>query len=321
MTERPAGAVGGHLLCLATNPSIDRLLEVSEFRIATIHRPTAAWAVAGGKGLNVARSAATLGAAVRVVGILAGHAGRWIADELDRLGIGGDFLWVAGETRTCVSILDRRSGRLTEFYEPGPPVADRWETFVGLVERALARGPAVVTISGSLPPGAPVDGLAVVCSLAARAGIPVIVDSHGEALSAALETAPWLVKINATEAAGLTGMRLGGERSALVATTAIARRAGFGAIVTRGARPAIAVSRAGSWSITPPQVEARYSVGSGDAFLGGLAVAIAAGESFAAALRLAAAAGAANAARPGAGEIDATLARSLASSVRLSSPG
>ena len=50
------------LLAIAPNPSIDRLVEVEELRRGEIHRPAAVTVVAGGKGFNVARVAATLGA-------------------------------------------------------------------------------------------------------------------------------------------------------------------------------------------------------------------------------------------------------------------
>ena len=54
----------------------------------------------------------------------------------------------------------------------------------------------------------------------------------------------------------------------------------------------------------------RYPVGSGDAFLGGLAVGLVGGASLGGALRLASAAAAANAVMPGAGDLDpATLER------------
>ena len=75
------------LLCIAPNPSIDRLVEVDRLVPGTIHRPTLVRAVAGGKGLNVARAAASLGATVTAVGILAGHGGRWLAEALDADGV------------------------------------------------------------------------------------------------------------------------------------------------------------------------------------------------------------------------------------------
>ena len=72
-----------------------------------MHRPALFAQVAGGKGLNAARAAATLGADVRVVAILAGHAGRWLEGELEREGIPIEAVWVDGESRSSLSVADR----------------------------------------------------------------------------------------------------------------------------------------------------------------------------------------------------------------------
>src|SRR4051812_37830915 len=122
------------LLCVVPNPSIDKTAEVDRLEPGEIHRPRDAVTVAGGKGLNVARAAASLGIPVEAVVLLAGHAGRWIAAELDALGIRHSDTWAAGETRTCLSVLDRSTGSLTEFYESGGAVsAAIWSTFVEAV--------------------------------------------------------------------------------------------------------------------------------------------------------------------------------------------
>jgi fructose-1-phosphate kinase PfkB-like protein len=56
--------------------------------------------------------------------------------------------------------------------------------------------------------------------------------------------------------------------------------------------------------LVPPDIRGPYPVGSGDAFLGGLAVGIGRGEAIVDAARLGLAAGVANALVPGAGELD-----------------
>ena len=63
------------LVVVAPNPSIDRLVEVAAFRHGEIHRPLATTTVAGGKGFNVARVAAALGAEVTAIGPLVAPVG------------------------------------------------------------------------------------------------------------------------------------------------------------------------------------------------------------------------------------------------------
>ena len=122
VTAAMTASAAPRLLFVAANPSIDRLYEVDRLAIGGIHRPLAEVAVPGGKGLNAARAAATLGGSVTVVGIVAGRAGEWIVDGLATLGIEARMARGPGETRTCVSILDRADGRLTEVYPRGPQV-------------------------------------------------------------------------------------------------------------------------------------------------------------------------------------------------------
>ena len=86
-TATMTASLAPRLLFVAANPSIDRLYEVDRLAIGGIHRPLAEVAVPGGKGLNAARAAATLGGSVTVVGIVAGRAGEWIVDGLATLGI------------------------------------------------------------------------------------------------------------------------------------------------------------------------------------------------------------------------------------------
>ena len=57
---RPAAVI----VCVAANPSVDKLFEVERLVPGDIHRPIGFVQVAGGKGLNVARAAHALGAEV-----------------------------------------------------------------------------------------------------------------------------------------------------------------------------------------------------------------------------------------------------------------
>ncbi len=295
------------VLFVAANTSIDRLHRVDHLVPGAIHRPDLVVAVPGGKGLNAARAAAALGVDVVVAGIVGGRAGEWIADRLAALGIRATLVQTAAETRTCVSILDRSRGQLTESYEPGEAIdPDAWERFGDAVARELeAEGLGVVTMSGSLPLGAPVDGYARIVRLATSAGITAIVDAHGAALEHALAASPAIVKVNAAEAGAsstVTGEVLPAARSI------IARGAGA-VVVTLGVDGAIVVDASGSWRLSGPTTSGTYPVGSGDAFLAGLAAGIVGGRDLVDAATEGMAAGFANAQVPGAGVLDPAVVK------------
>jgi fructose-1-phosphate kinase PfkB-like protein len=157
-----SGGVGQpRLVFVAANASIDRLYEVDHLRLGSIHRPAVVVARPGGKGLNAARAAASLGARVTAVGIVGGRSGYWIFERLADIGVEASMLRSAGETRTCISILDRSTGSLTELYELGEELEPAaWESFEAIVAGELDRGDVgALAFSGSLPPGAPTSTL------------------------------------------------------------------------------------------------------------------------------------------------------------------
>ena len=303
----------GRLLVVAANPSIDRLHEVERLVVGGINRPIRVVPVAGGKGLNVARAAVTLGGAVTVVALVGGRAGTWIADRLAAAGIDASLVEVAAETRTCVTVLDRSSGALTEFYEPGAPLEDgAWERLEVSVVRQLDRGGVgSIAMSGSLPPGAPADGYGRLVRLAAERSVAALVDAHGAPLDAAVAAGPAIVKVNAAEAAGVVGAAIATADEAVGAARRIAARGAGAVIVTLGAEGAVAIEPGGAWRLRGPARRGDYPVGSGDAFLAGLIVGLSGGATFVESLRLGMAAGAANALAPGAGVLDPSVARGL----------
>lgn len=285
---------------MAANPSIDRLFEIDRLRPGDVHRPESFIQVAGGKGVNVARAAAALGADVHVLAILAGHAGRWLLQELEAAGIPVDAVWVEGETRSSLSVADRASAGLTEFYERGPQVPPAaWAELAGLAAGHV--GADWLTVSGSLPPGASAEGYRGL-----EPGCPLALDST-EAPPPRVD----LVKVNASEAARLTGIDTAAQDGALTAARRLAEGAAAAA-VTRGADGAVLVAPDGSALAGTLDAAGRYPVGSGDAFLAGLVVARAGGAGWGDATRLALGTAAANAAVPGAGRFERGQAERLA---------
>ena len=304
------------IVCLAANPSVDRLFEVERLVKGDIHRPASFVQVAGGKGLNAARAASALGADVCAVAMLRGHSGRWLQEALSAGGVRGEFVWTHGESRSSLSVADRETEGLTEFYEHGE-VAPR-SAWVELTHAAVSRLEAGgwLTISGSMPRGAPDDGYGDLISEARSLGVHVALDADGVRLIQALPSGPDVVKVNVAEASGLLGVPTARREDSLLAASKIRAMAGgdgHAGIVTRGAEGVMLAAPDGSLYEGILYVRGRYPVGSGDAFLAGLVTALDRGDAWEDALRLALGAGAANAEMPGAARLDPDRARALAS--------
>ncbi len=296
------------LVCVSVNAAIDKTAAVPRLVPGDIHRPEMLSVVPGGKALNVARAARTLGLNACVIAVLGGHAGDWMEEQLAARAIRTRGVRVPGETRTCLSILDRENGGLTEFYEAGLELsAGGWAAVETALRTELTtdQGEALVVVAGSLPPGAPADGYGRLSRIAAELGAQAAVDVGGPHLLAALAGRPWLVKVNSREAAEALGLAEGGVEGGAQAALELRRRGATVALVTLGTLGAVLVDDAGAaWLIGPPPELGDYPVGSGDAMLAGIAAALARGRTIAEAAREGAAAACANAVRPGQGELD-----------------
>ena len=308
------------IVCVSGNPSVDKLFEVEDLIPGEIHRPQFFMALPGGKGVHVAQVTIALGGEAVATGILAGHAGRWVAEALAAEGVRAAFAWGSGETRTSLSVADRATGRLTEFSEDGVPAgAEEWSALVEIVD-GLVEEASWLALAGSLPAGAGIEGYPRLMAAARSAGVRTAVDSRGPTLADALAAGPELVKINVHEAHELLGRTIDGTAQAREAAVEIRSRAGgagHAAVITVGERGMVLVGPDGDAWHGAVATRGSYPVGSGDALLAGLLTALAAGEPWPRAAALGMGAAAANAEVPGAGCLNPQRARELAATAEL----
>ncbi|MBE0698762.1 MAG: 1-phosphofructokinase family hexose kinase [Anaerolineaceae bacterium] len=292
------------ILCVNANAAIDKTVIVENFQLNAIHRPSFELVLPGGKGCNVARVARTLGLPSLVSGWVGGHAGNFIEEALQEEGIQTAFIHTRQESRTCLSIIDPLHGTLTEIYEKGRLIsAEDLRAFTHLYQEWLGKVD-LVTLSGSLPAGVPPRLFADLAILAHDAGVRAVLDTSGPALRLGLEEGRlYMLKCNRFELSDLIGQPLADLDDVKQAARTLAERHKMRVGVTLGAAGAIVVEEGRLWLAQAPQIEAVSAVGSGDAFLAGLACALLGGQAFDEALRLGVAAGSANALQLGAGRL------------------
>jgi 1-phosphofructokinase family hexose kinase len=292
--------MGKYILTLTPNPSIDKTAVVERYLIGRIHRPQRLVVLPGGKGVNVARSIKILGGPVCAGMLLGGHAGKWILEQLEKENIPCRAVWSDGETRSCLSVIDGSVGTITELYEAGTQINGKtWNQFEKLAEELLPHA-SFVTMSGSLPIGAPGDAYARLVRLANKHRVPAFIDASGKFLREAIAAEPYMVKINQQEAGELLGLDLQTTKGAISAVKKIRDSCEI-AIITLGRDGAVMAAKDEVWHLQPPKITSVSSVGSGDALLGAFCVGLERGDSVIDALQLGIAAGAANALEIGPG--------------------
>ncbi|MFH9860034.1 1-phosphofructokinase family hexose kinase [Streptomyces sp. NPDC017202] len=233
------------ILTVTPNTALDVTYRVPALLPHATHRVTEVAERSGGKGLDVARVLAALGHEVTVTGFAGGPTGRVVRERLT--GVTDALVPCAAPTRRTLTVADERTGQTTRFDEPGPVVTPaEWSAFQETYERLLA-GADAVALCGSLPPGVPVGAYGGLVRTARAAGVPVLLDTGGEALRRAVAARPDLIKPDAEELAELTGSH---EPSR---ATQDARRRGARSVVTSlGAQGLVAATPEGRWRAVPP---------------------------------------------------------------------
>jgi tagatose 6-phosphate kinase len=300
------------IVTVTLNPALDLTYAVDALVPYGTHRVAAVTERPGGKGLNVARVLHALGEPVLATGLLGGATGSRISQLLADSGVGSSFTPIAGETRRTVAVVD--AGDATGFWEPGPAVtAAEWARFVADFRDLLATA-TVVTLSGSLPPGVPIDGYANLIAEAAAAGVPALLDTSGPALRHGLAAGPALAKPNDDELSALLPERAAGRDGLVEAVRSLATGP---VVVSRGAAGLLAVAGDDVWECAPPVAVLGNPTGAGDACVAALARGLRDGTAWPELLADAVALAAAAVAAPAAGDFDPETYRSTRAAASL----
>jgi tagatose 6-phosphate kinase len=284
------------ILCVCPSPAVDLTYRVDDFLAGATNRIVEVSERPGGKAVNVARVLHRTGTHATVLAPLGGATGAQLRQDLEAMGISVDVAPTNIATRRTVTVVDEHTGEATVLSEPA--VIDCWPELVTLC-RELAGSADAVVISGSLPLGAPVDGLAELVRIFDPSTRPVVVDSSGPALAAAVEARPTCIKPNHDELVALTG-----SSDTVAAASELARTHGTVVVASRGPDGAVAVDDRGAWQARPRQHIAGNPTGAGDALVAGLARGLVAGEDLADILADAVALSAAAVLHPVAGDVD-----------------
>jgi 1-phosphofructokinase family hexose kinase len=283
----------------------DSVLRVSESRVDF-----------GGKGFNVSRLLKGMDASSTAVGFLGGRAGELLQDGLQSLGIGTDFVWVSEETRTNISIVTQSHEHYIKVNEKGPLVdAVKQKELLDKID-SLAKPGDWWVLAGSLPPGIGNDYYARVVNVLNKHESHAILDTSGESLKLGCAERPYLVKPNAEEAHGLTGLPMNTPSEITAAAAEIRRIGAQNVVVSMGKSGALLHTFEGTWLTHTPRIKEKNPIGAGDSMVGGLVWALTQGIALKEALGWGVASGAATASLPGTEVGSRPLIEELFSQVR-----
>ncbi|MGI9861503.1 1-phosphofructokinase family hexose kinase [Moorella naiadis] len=284
------------ILTVTLNPCIDKTLTLEYYTPGTGNRVQQVEAIAGGKGINVARMARNLGAEVLALCILGGTAGIEIGNLLARDRIPYHGVIIQERSREITTVRETLAERQTVFFEPGPALNATERDALLAAYRKFLPASQLVVLGGAIPNSSCVGLYPAMIALAREQGKRVILDSHGTGLKEGIAARPYMVKPNQEEAAEILGRPVKNEADIQTAAQHFLARGIAVVVISLGKAGALLVTENLALRAYPPHIKEINPVGSGDSLVAGLAVGILKGYSWEESLRLGVAAGAANAA-------------------------
>jgi 6-phosphofructokinase 2 len=276
------------VVTLTLNPALDMSSEVPSLIPDQKLRCTEPLLDPGGGGLNVSRAIAALGGESLALVALGGLTGDRLAGLIRAEGVPFLALTAPGETRESLTVTEQSTGRQYRFMLPGPRWSEHDQERVFTLLRASARPGAFGVISGSQPPGVPMDFPARLAR--AMPGLNVVLDTSGPALiEAVAHPIPGLsiLRMDGDEAETLAGSQLiTRSDSADFAASLVEKGVAKCVILARGADGSVLVDTDRRIFAKAAKVKVKSTVGAGDSFVAGLVLSLARGETPEAALAM-----------------------------------
>ncbi len=256
------------------NPAIDVILEVSNLKINQYNKVLNAHTTSGGKGINVSKAVRGCGRETIAMGFLGGGRGRMIEEELRGLGITTNFWHIEEKTRSNTIISDKETGQHTLLSETGPKITEYdLEMLKSIFYRVMSQC-SVVTLSGSLPRGVPVNIYGDLISIAKEREVKTILNTSGEQFIKGLEKNPFLAKPDLRESNRVFGIKIDKEKDAIKAAKEVIQRGAEIGVVSLQNEKDVIATRDEIWFAETTYHKIVNIIGAGDALVAGLAIAL-----------------------------------------------
>jgi 6-phosphofructokinase 2 len=280
------------ILTLTLNPALDMATEVPDLIPGHKLRCSEPQLDPGGGGLNVSRAIKALGGDSLALVAIGGLTGDRLAGLIRAEGVTFLSILGPGETRQSLTVNEATTGKQYRFMLPGPVWGEAERARVFTLLRATARPGGISVISGSQPPGVPVDFPAQLAASMPESRI--VLDTSGATLAEAVRhPIPGLdvLRMDGEEGEGLAGHPLPTrEETAEFAQSLVRKGVAKTVIIARGAEGNVLADDQSRLFAKAAKVRVKSTVGAGDSFVAAFVLAISRGQSNAEALALGSAA-------------------------------
>lgn len=260
------------ILTVTLNVAIDKRYVVEEFQVGQVNRVIECDYVPGGKGINVSKVCKIAGEDITATGFIAGYAGAYVVNELDKRGIESDFINLQGESRSCINIYDSSNNTQTEFLEPGITVTKDDEKLLLDKFEKIVQTHSIITMSGSAPQGASSNIYQDMIAIAKKYNKKIILDTSGQRLIDGIKAKPTLIKPNVDEIQMLAGRPVKDKDDLIQIGKKIREQGIETVVISLGEEGSMIISEEGVYQAIVPKIQAVNTVGCGDAMIAGFAI-------------------------------------------------
>jgi len=279
------------IITVTLHPKLDKTVQIPGFAIGAVNRIESIRFDAGGNGINAAKMIRGLGHESMAMGFLSGRTGRYIEQCLEEMGIGCDFVYTPGETRTNSRIIDLLKETSTDINEIGPLVPP--PALAALEERLIERVQPgdLVVFAGSAPQNVDRDIFRKWITLMKARGADTLLDSDGELFCRGVLAGPGAVKPNIHELEMFCRKPLQTQQEVQAEAGRLFSYGIDTVLVSMGSRGALYLDQQQAMHSPGLPADVISTSGAGDAMVAALAVARQRGDSPEDTLRLAIACG------------------------------
>lgn len=279
------------ILTVTLNPTVDLSTSTDSVSAGPKLRCARPVADPGGGGINVSRAIRFLGGESTAFTAVGGETGAHLLRLLAQEGVRFTAFSVSGgSTRQSMAVTDTASGEQYRFVMPGPSWDEEMVEASLIAIRQAAREGGIVVLSGSQPPGVPLDYPARLARELGTKNLRLFIDTSGAPLHELTKHSanPFMLRMDDAEAQDLSGRPLKSrEETADFASDLVAKGVAQNVIVARGADGSILANAEGRWHACRPidPKDVVSAVGAGDSFVGAFCAALERGNSLQDALR------------------------------------
>lgn len=252
------------------NPAFDLVGRLARIEIGEVNTVETLGLYPAGKGINVAKVLADLGAKLSVTGFLGEENQGDFVQAFAQNGVDDKFYRIAGKTRINVKITETEAD-VTDLNFLGFEISKQdWKAFIHQSQTWESQYD-LVAVCGSLPRGVTPEQFAAWLESLHQQGLKVVLDSSNAALTVGLTAHPWLVKPNRRELEVWAGRSLHTIEEVIEAAEQLRSHGIEHVIISMGEKGSVWLNGEGVLQAQPPRCENVVStVGAGDSMVAGL---------------------------------------------------